>query len=202
MPVPRGASAQSDTLIDSERSTTLRSRIERVQDGDRAALGELYADFGARVYRTALRFTRHSADAEDVTQDVFLKLPAAVAGFTGGSASFPAWIRKVTVRNALMHLRAGKRRREVSVDGVMGLMSRADSAVDRLTLDAALTRLGAQYRAVFLLKEVEGYGHAEIAELLDISVASSEGTLHRPLQILPDLPLRSPTRTFSPLPYT
>ena len=187
MPVPRGASAQPDALIDSESSATLRSRIERVQDGDRAALGELYAEFGVQVYRTALRLTRHAADAEDVTQDVFLKLSAAVAGFTGGSASFPAWIRKVTVRHALMHLRAGKRRREVSVDGVMGLMSRADSAADRLTLDAALTRLRAQYRAVFLLKEVEGYGHAEIAELLDISVASSEVTLHRARRMLREL---------------
>jgi RNA polymerase sigma-70 factor (ECF subfamily) len=85
-----------------------------------------------------------------------------------------------------MHLRGGRRRREVSVDGVASLIARPDHALERLSIEAALEQLSDEHRTVFLLKEVEGLDHAEIAELLGITVANSEVRLHRARRQLRD----------------
>ena len=162
-------------------------RMERIHSGDLDALGELFEEHGTLVYRAALRLTGHAADAEDVTQEVFLRLPTALRGFTGTERNFPGWIRRVAVRQALMSLRSGRRRREVGVEGLTALFSPADGTAERLTLDAALARLSPDHRTVFLLKEVEGYDHGEIAELLGISTANSEIRLHRARRQLRDL---------------
>lgn len=170
-----------------EHPALFRARIDRVISGDARALGELFIEHGGLVYRTARRLSRNSADAEDVTQEVFVRLPSALRGFTGGAATFAGWIRRVAVRQALMAMRTTRRRREVSVDGVAALFARADDALARLSIDVALTRLSPEHRTVFLLKEVEGLDHAEIAELLGISVANSEVRLHRARRQLRDL---------------
>jgi RNA polymerase sigma-70 factor (ECF subfamily) len=183
---PRHATAVS-LADDDEAACASRKRIERARGGDRDALGELFLEYGDEVYRSALRLTGSPADAEDVTQDVFVRLPRALVGFIGTSEMFGAWIRRVAVRQALMHLRSGRRRREVTVDGVANLFAATDDAVARLTIDAALARLSDEHRVVFLLKEVEGYGHREIAELLDITVANSEVRLHRARRELREL---------------
>lgn len=165
----------------------LSQLVQRAAAGDTDALGELFALHGDDVYHAALGITASRADAEDVTQDVFVRLPAALQGFAGGAASFRAWLRRVAVRQALMHLRTGRRRREVNVETIVSLTTRSDGALERLTIDAALARLSVEHRTVFLLKEVEGYGHAEIAELLDISIANSEVRLHRARRTLREL---------------
>jgi RNA polymerase sigma-70 factor (ECF subfamily) len=165
----------------------LRVRLDRVESGDTAALGELFLEFGDLVYRTALRLTGNRADAEDVTQELFIRLPGALCGFTGGAAVFPGWLRRVAVRQALMTLRGGRRRREVGVDGVASLLAPSDGMLDRMTIAVALDRLPDDHRTVFLLKEVEGYDHAEIAELLGISVSNSEVRLHRARRQLREL---------------
>lgn len=172
---------------DAEAACSLRDRLEQARNGDRDALAELFVEFGDAVHRSALRLTGNGADAEDVTQEVFVRLPRALAGFAGTSETFGAWIRRVAVRQALMHLRTGRRRREVTVDGVANLFAANDDTVGRLTIEAALERLSEEHRVVFLLKEVEGYEHREIAELLDISVANSEVRLHRARRELREL---------------
>jgi RNA polymerase sigma-70 factor (ECF subfamily) len=78
-----------------------------------------------------------------------------------------------------MRLRSGRRRREVDVEQVAALIEREDSPLERIAIEHALTLLSDDFRVVFLLKEVEGYDHAEIAELLGISVRNSEVRLHR-----------------------
>jgi RNA polymerase sigma-70 factor (ECF subfamily) len=164
-----------------------RALLAAVEAGDRSALGELFVTHGDQVFRSALRLTGNRADAEDVTQEVFVRLAGAVRGFTGGAASFPGWIRRVAVRQALMHLRTGRRRREVDVDAVAALLAPQDDVAGRLTIGAALARLSVEHRTVFLLKEVEGYDHAEIAELLGISPGNSEVRLHRARRQLREL---------------
>src|SRR5215207_3435748 len=161
--------------------------LAAVVEGDRGALALLFTKFGDLVFRTTFRLTASRADAEDATQDVFIRLPAAIPGFTGTVEQFPAWLRRIAVRAALMRLRGGKRRREVSADSVVALVSRPDDVINRLTIETALARLTDEHRAVFLLKEVEGFDHAEIAQLLDISVANSEVRLHRARRQLRDL---------------
>ncbi len=157
----------------------LRTLLVKTQAGNVDALGELFAEHGAMVYRAAYGLTRQRADAEDVAQDVFLRLPGALAGFTGTTSQFPAWLRRVAVRQSLMQLRAGRRRNEVNVEALAGLLARPDGTPERLTLAAALERLSPEHRTVFLLKEVEGYDHTEIGELLGISASTSEVRLHR-----------------------
>jgi RNA polymerase sigma-70 factor (ECF subfamily) len=172
---------------DAESAASFRARLERVESHDMAALGDLFTRYGDLVFRTAFRLTGSRADAEDVTQELFVRLPGAVSGFTGAASNFPGWIRRVAVRQALMHLRTGRRRREVSVEGVTALLVTQNRALERLTLDAALAQLSNDHRTVFLLKEVEGYDHAEIAELLGISTANSEVRLHRARRQLREL---------------
>jgi RNA polymerase sigma-70 factor (ECF subfamily) len=164
-----------------------RLRLERTIGGDTSALGELFEAYGHLVYATVFRFTGNRADAEDATQELFVRLPLALHGFNGGVSTFDAWIRRVAVRQALMQLRAGRRRAEVSVDGVAALLATHDAVDDRLTIEDAVARLSDEHRAVFLLKEVEGFAHTEIAEILGISVANSEVRLHRARRMLRDL---------------
>jgi RNA polymerase sigma-70 factor (ECF subfamily) len=186
MPRSFDGSAAPKPPID-EDPAAFRARLDRTIAGDTTALGELFVEHVDLVYGTALRLTGSAADAEDVTQELFVRLPSALRGFTGGMASFGGWIRQVAVRQSLMHLRRGRRRREVSVDGVASLFARPDHALERLSMEVALARLSDAHRAVFLLKEVEGLEHAEIAELLGISVANSEVRLHRARRQLRDL---------------
>ena len=178
MPPLRDASAKAMTAAPTD-SPRLQVLLADVIAGETSALGELFSAYGNLVFRSAFRLTGNRADAEDVTQEVFVRLAGAVRGFTGGAASFPAWIRRVAVRQALMQLRSGRRRREVDVDAVAALFAPPDGVLERLTISGALARLSVEHRTVFLLKEVEGYDHAEIAELLGISPANSQVRLHR-----------------------
>lgn len=170
-----------------DEAAIFRTRLDRAIAGETTALGELYASHGDLVFGSARRLTGSTPDAEDVTQNLFVRLPAALRGFTGGRSSFDAWIRRVAVREALMHLRRGRRRRESSVEGIAALVMREDRTLDRLSIEEALERLSTEHRTVFLLKEVEGYEHSEIADLLGITVANSEVRLHRARRQLREL---------------
>jgi RNA polymerase sigma-70 factor (ECF subfamily) len=185
--MPPSSEVTAKALSASVDPRRFRTLLADVEAGATVALGELFAAYGDQVFRSALRLTGSRADAEDVTQDVFVRLAGAVRGFTGGAASFPAWIRRVAVRQALMHMRTSRRRREVDVDAVAALLAPQDRVVERLTIGAALARLSVEHRTVFLLKEVEGYDHAEIAELLGISPGNSEVRLHRARRQLREL---------------
>jgi RNA polymerase sigma-70 factor (ECF subfamily) len=183
----RPLQAATATVVPDDTANALRERIARVRQGDCGALGELFVEFGDMVFRSAYRLAGCIADAEDITQDVFVRLPRALGGFTGTSENFGGWLRRVAVRQALTHLRSGRRRREVTVEGVANLFAATDDTVNRLTIETALGRLNDEHRLVFLLKEVEGYDHREIAELLDISIANSEVRLHRARRELREL---------------
>lgn len=179
--------AASPVSTDVPDPATLRAQLSALAGGDRDALARLYAGYGSLVFRTARRLTGNRADAEDVTQDVFVRLASTADGFVGVAEQFPGWIRRVAVRASLMRMRGGRRRREVDVEGIAALVSRPDDLLARLTLETALERLSDEHRTVFLLKEVEGYDHAEIAELVGITVANSEVRLHRARRQLRDL---------------
>lgn len=185
--VPPSDGSASRVTTNAPDAVVLTARLSALARGDRDALAEVYAAYGPLVFRTARRLTGNRADAEDVTQDVFVKLASTVDGFVGRAEQFPGWIRRVAVRAALMRMRGGRRRREVDVSGVATLVTRGDDLLGRLTLETALERLSDEHRTVFLLKEVEGYDHAEIGELLGISVANSEVRLHRARRQLRDL---------------
>ena len=156
-----------------------RQVVNRVIEGDREALAILYARHSTVGYSAALRLLRDVQDAEDVVQEMFVRLPVTLAGYDAARGTLGPWLRCVAVRLALMRLRGNRRRREVGALEVAALLARDDSPLDRMSIEHALQRLTDDQRTVFLLKEVEGYEHREIAALLDISISASEVRLYR-----------------------
>lgn len=116
-------------------------------------------------------------DAEDVLQDVFLGLPEALRSYAA-RGSFAAWLYRVAARTALMRLRATCRRRETRLFESRAAPSGA-GVVERLTIEAALSSLPESLRIVFVLREIEGYSHAEIGAMLGIREGASKVRLHR-----------------------
>ncbi len=156
--------------------------IDRARSGEPGALAALYQDHGATLYRLAYRLTGTREDAEDVVHDVFVGLPEALRRYEE-RGSFAAWLKRVTARMALMRLRSGKRRREVSLDDAAG-QAEPPRASERDGLQAAVDTLPNHLRSVLVLKEIEGYAHAEIALLLGISEGASQVRLTRALERL------------------
>ena len=159
--------------------------VARARAGSGDALGALYARHAAAVMSLAYRLCGSAADAEDVLHDVFLGLPEALRRYDE-RGSFTAWLRRVAARTALTRLRAQGRRREVPLDahGEWPREAEAESFGDRSAVERALAALPSTLRAVVVLKEMEGYSHAEIGALLGISAGASEVRLCRALKLL------------------
>ncbi len=154
--------------------------LARIRAGEPEGLSQLYERHADDVYRVALRLTGSSADAYDITHDVFVGLPEALQRYSE-RAAFGAWLRKVTARTALMRLRAQRRRREVALSalGGLALSTGSDPAIDRVSLERAIARLPEQLRAVYVLREIEGFSYDEIADMLGIRRNTAEVRLHR-----------------------
>lgn len=146
--------------------------------GQRDALGELYRRHRAAVHRVAYSITGSLHDAEDVLQDVFVGLPRALRRYEE-TGRFESWLKRIAARAALMRLRRN-RRRVPPLDFVRpGWLDQTDTLVQRLDLREALRVMKPKLRVVFVLREIEGYSHGEIAELLGISDAASRVRHHR-----------------------
>ncbi len=142
-----------------------------------------------RVYSLCLRMTGSTAEAEDLTQEAFLQLFRKISTFRGESA-FSTWLHRLVVNAVLMHLRK-KGLQQVSLDEpdtsgdepVKREYGEDDRrllrSIDRITLSRAIERLPPGYRAVFVLHDVEGYEHNEIAQMMNCSVGNSKSQLHK-----------------------
>lgn len=153
------------------------------RDGDPAALGMLYDAFGAGLFRLAYRLTGTREDAEDVVHDVFVGLPEALTKYEE-RGRLGAWLRRVTARVALMSQRRTRRRQEVGLDTAAEVPATIHGTSEDASLRAALDALPPDQRAVVVLKEMEGYTHAEIATTLGISPVTSRVRLLRALRRL------------------
>lgn len=163
--------------------------VSRAKEGDREAFAGLFELHKRKVYSLCLRMTGDVVEAEDLTQDVFIQVFRKLATFRG-DASFSTWLYRVAVNTVLMELRK-KHPRQVSLDEPVETDSspmqrdvgRADldleGSVDRIALNRAIQELPEGCRRIFLLHEVEGYEHHEIAELLRCSVGNSKSQLHK-----------------------
>lgn len=155
--------------------------LRRVELGDGDALRRVIDRFAPLVFRIALRIVTSEADAEDVTQEVFIALPEALHQFDGDE--FESWLTVVTTRRALMFLR--RERRVQDHDGhPVRRTSLEEQVLSHVTMSRALMHIDPELRAVFLLKEMEGCSHREIAEALDISVSLSQVRLYRAREAL------------------
>jgi RNA polymerase sigma-70 factor (ECF subfamily) len=176
--------------------------LQRAQAGDHYAFAQLYALHKRRIYSLCLRMVGNVAEAEDLTQEAFLQLHRKIATFRGDSA-FSTWLHRLAINVVLMHLRK-KGLSLISLDEAMEPtpeegpgrsfgapdLSLAGS-IDRLALERAISDLPAGYRLIFVLHDIEGYEHNEIAAMLDCSIGNSKSQLHKAR-----LKLRDAMRTF------
>jgi RNA polymerase sigma-70 factor (ECF subfamily) len=154
--------------------------------GDVQSFEELYRRHHRRVYSICLRMLQNPTEAEDLTQDVFVQLFRKIGSFRGDSA-FTTWLHRMTVNQVLMHFRKRNVKLEkVTEEGetpvqiVMGTENPDKMPiVDRIALQDAMDQLPNGYKNVFLLHDVQGYEHEEVARILGCSVGTSKSQLHK-----------------------
>ena len=166
--------------------------IQRAQAGDPAAYEYLYRLHSRRVYTLCLRMVSDTAEAEDLTQEAFLLLFRKIHTFRCESA-FSTWLHRLTVNLVLMRLRK-KKLPVVSIEAIpdphdetapprsleLGAPDRIlEGAIDRVNLERCIQSLPAGFRKVFVLHDIQGYRHREIANLLGRSVGDSKSQLHK-----------------------
>src|SRR5437764_9530287 len=158
-----------------------------VAGGDMQAFEELYNRYHRRVYSLCLRMTNNVAEAEDLTQEIFIHVYHKIGSFRGES-TIMTWLHRVTVNRVLMHFRRNKVRRESLTDDdtlpepklkASETLSSQILEVDRVALNKAIAQLPPGYRAVFILHDIEGYEHTEIARMNRIAVGTSKSQLHK-----------------------
>jgi RNA polymerase sigma-70 factor (ECF subfamily) len=164
----------------------MNEMVHRAQAGDRAAFQRLYEDHVGRVYALCLRLTGDPEDAMERTQDTFVRAWGKLRTFRG-EAEFSTWLHRLAVNVVLTERRsAGRRERRTEAAAVeagppVQPAPRAGLAVD---LERAIAGLPPGARAVFVLYDVEGYGHADIAEMTGIAAGTSKSQLHRARRLL------------------
>jgi len=162
----------------------------QAQAGDHHAFAYLYSIHKRRIYSLCLRMVGNMAEAEDLTQEAFLQLHRKIATFRGDSA-FSTWLHRLAVNVVLMQLRK-KGLQLISLDEAMQPSAEdrpgrsfgtrdlsLSGAIDRLTLGKAIDDLPTGYRLIFVLHDIEGYEHNEIATMLDCSIGNSKSQLHK-----------------------
>lgn len=154
--------------------------------GDMVAFEEVYKRHHRRVYSICLRMLQSPTEAEDLTQDVFIQLYRKIGSFRGDSA-FTTWLHRMTVNQVLMHFR----KRTVKYEKTTEEGDTPDQAVtgtanpdrmrivDKIALENAVSQLPDGYRNVFVLHDVEGFEHEEVARILGCSVGTSKSQLHK-----------------------
>ena len=173
---------QDDRLSEAEA-------IERAKGGDAEAFEVLYNLHKRRVYSLCLRMTANTAQAEDLTQEAFLQLFRKIATFRGESA-FSTWLHRMSVNVVLMHLRK-KGLPVVSLEETIETEEETPrkelgaedpvlaGSINRLQLQRAIDDLPPGYRTIFVLHDVEGYEHNEIAGMVGCSIGNSKSQLHK-----------------------
>ncbi|HEV2490032.1 MAG TPA: sigma-70 family RNA polymerase sigma factor [Candidatus Acidoferrales bacterium] len=165
--------------------------IRRAQQGDAAAFECIYRLHNRRVYSLCLRMVGNTAEAEDLTQEAFLQLFRKISTFRGESA-FSTWLHRLAVNVVLMRLRkktgtessleevtepdeeSGGPRKDFGAPDI-----KLSGSIDRVNLKRAVDQLPAGYKAIFVLHDVQGYEHNEIADILGCSIGNSKSQLHK-----------------------
>jgi RNA polymerase sigma factor, sigma-70 family len=175
----------NEPLADASSNTDL-VLAQSAAKGDMKAFEELYNHHHRRVYSLCLRMLQNTAEAEDLTQEVFIQLYRKIGSFRGDSA-FTTWLHRLTVNQVLMHFRKRTvkfekttEEGETPVQVVPGTENQERMPiVDKIALENAIAQLPAGYKNVFVLHDIEGYEHEEVAKILGCSVGTSKSQLHK-----------------------
>lgn len=177
---------QNVVLIENLKEATDFQLAQAASNGDIFAFEETYNRHHRRVYAICLRMLQNTAEAEDLTQDVFIQLYRKIGSFRGDSA-FTTWLHRLTVNQVLMHFRKRNVKFEKTTEEgetpvqIVGGTENPDKMpiVDKIALENAIQQLPTGYKNVFLLHDVEGYEHEEVARILGCSVGTSKSQLHK-----------------------
>ncbi len=159
---------------------------QQAAGGDESAFETIYKRHFRRVYALCLRMMGNPTEAEDLTQETFTHLYRKIGSFRGESA-FTTWLHRMTVNQVLMHFRKRSTRSEkTTAEGETPVQIVAGTQnpdrmpiIDRIALDKAIAQLPPGYRTVFMLHDVEGYEHDEIAQMLGVAEGTSKSQLHK-----------------------
>lgn len=168
--------------------------IKRFTKGCEVSFEEIVRRYETKVHNLAMRLTRNGEDAEEVLQDVFVTVYRKISGFEG-KAKFSSWLYRITVNAAFMKLRKRKQDQSVSMEDVMpyiqnkaapqknafGALSDFVAINNQLkdALEGAIGRLPDDYRAVFILRDIDGLSNKEVSKILGLSIPAVKSRLHR-----------------------
>lgn len=190
-----GSSAKAKPSIEARLTGDEHELVRRLAARDESALKKVLDDHHARIYQLALKITGSPEDAEEVTQDTFLKLVDSIDKFEGRS-SLGTWLYKLGLNMALMRRRkVGRRREQVWEDPLLafdetghhsapigrwrGTVLDIEREETRRVVREAIEELPEDYGSVLILADMEGRSRQEIAELMDLSVPAVKSRLHR-----------------------
>jgi RNA polymerase sigma-70 factor (ECF subfamily) len=191
----------SELMLRNPQGSALTEAIRLVRQGDREAFALIHRSYSELVRRVCLRMLRDPAEAEDAAQDVFLRVFLKINTFRGESA-FSSWLYRLTTNIVLMRFRRNKHNWTtlsectMDEDDPSGEIGAPDPHLCGLStwidLQAAIDVLPNGYKAAFILHDVHGYGHKEIAAIFGYSVGNSRSQLHkarrRLRKLLADIP--------------
>ena len=160
--------------------------VDRVRRGDLGAFEELYRTHSGKLYGLLLRMVGNPADAEDLLQEVFLSAHRKLEGFRGESA-LGTWLYRLATNHCLDHLRSRTARTGQLTDALddepgladAGSRALAERTVAKMDLERALAQLPEGCRAAFVLHDVQGLEHREVAEALGIAEGTSKSQVHK-----------------------
>jgi len=176
--------------------TTRKTDIELVRGvigGEESCFVELVEKYGSKVFNLAMRITRNQEDAEDVLQEVFITVFKKLESFQH-KAQFSSWLYRVAMNSSFMKIRSRNRRRTVSIEDVeptikhnwvgtrtelydVDFMSSRHEL--RAAIEAAVEKLPEDYRAIFILRDIDGLSNEAVGKVLQLSVPAVKSRLHR-----------------------
>jgi RNA polymerase sigma-70 factor, ECF subfamily len=174
-PAPASASRNEDLAL-----------VERCQRGELGAFEEVYRLHAGRLYSVAFRMLGNAADAEDMLQEIFLTAHRKLSSFRGDSA-LGTWLYRLAVNLCLDHLRSRTGRALQVTDSLddepglsdVGSRGLANQTVTKMDIERALAQLPEGCRTAFVLHDVEGLEHREVAEIMGIAEGTSKSQVHK-----------------------
>jgi RNA polymerase sigma-70 factor (ECF subfamily) len=184
--LPQSWSAESGATLDADARL-----VERCLSGDEAAWEDLVRNYTRRVYSICYRFTNSPADAQDITQEVFLRVFRSLKSYRSSEGTFMVWLGRLTRNLLIDHYRRSKTERVTdSIEEKLGLLeeraspdSRADAILSGReaseVLQAALQKLSPELRETVVLRDLEGLEYREIAAILNVPEGTVKSRLNR-----------------------
>ncbi|MDO8548697.1 MAG: RNA polymerase sigma factor [Ignavibacteria bacterium] len=160
--------------------------IKQAKEGDNNAFEKLYRMNVSRVYAICLRISSDKTRAEELTQDVFVKVWEKLNSFRGDSL-FSTWLYKIAVNTSLIELRRRKRwfARFINFSDLLNFDKKVSISMGTsIDLEKAVSYLPEKARLVFILHDVEGYKHDEISKILSVTSGTTKAQLHRARKLL------------------